>query len=388
MKIAWISYDHFEYSALHINAMNKEHQVLAVLPKPEDDHGEEIHLDDDVLRFLFENPRLRQPLKQYRSICSILNALTQFKPDVVHLQQGHLWLNFSLDKIRQLCPLVITVHDPRPHSGDKMTKKTPQWVIDYGFRQADHLIVHGKKLVDTVCQISGVSSNRVHVIPHVAMGNMTNQGNIDHRLTDPNTILFFGRIWDYKGLKYLIEAEPIISASCPDVKIIIAGQGDDFGKYRRLIKNSDRYIIDNDWITDQKRSDYFSQAGVVVLPYTDATQSGVVPVAYNFGKPVIASDVGALSDCVFNGKTGLLVPPKNPQELAHAIIRLLKDPLLARRMGHEGRNWVEGECSPKAVAKKHVEAYKKTVIYRACKLGLAFDVPPQIADSQTHLTKN
>lgn len=379
MKIAWISYDFLEYSALHVNAMNKHHDVLAFLPKPTDE-DEEFALDADVPRMLFDKPRLRQPWKQYRSIRSIMKALDDFGPDVVHFQQGHLWFNFALKKIKKRYPLVVTIHDPRHHSGDSVSQKTPQWVIDHGFKKADHVIVHGEKLVSEVGRLFGFGPEHVHVIPHVAMGNMSNQGKIDHSLTDPNTILFFGRIWDYKGLNYLIEAEPIISAACPNAKILIAGAGDDFEKYHQQIKNNDRYEIHNRWISDEDRTTFFSRAGIVVLPYTDATQSGVVPVAYNYGKPVVATDVGALSDCVIDGETGLLVPPKDPQQLAAAIIRLLNEPMVARKMGEAGREWVKHECSPSVVAQRHVEAYQATANFRAKQKGAALKFPQLVSD--------
>lgn len=383
MKIAWISYDFLEYSALHINEMAKEHEVLAILPEPTcDDESYSLNVRDtnapigdqsesardgsnEVEQFLFDKPRLRQPILQLRSTRSILKKLFEFKPDVVHFQQAHLWFNFSLAKIQKHFPLVVTIHDPQHHSGDAVSKKTPQWVVNHGFRKADHVIVHGNKLVDQVCRLFGLTPERTHVIPHVAMGNMSNQGQIDHSKTESNSILFFGRIWDYKGLKYLIDAEPMISAQCPDAKIIIAGEGDDFQKYLEQIQNPERFEIHNRWITDEERSEFFSRAGMVVLPYTDATQSGVVPVAYNFGKPVVATDVGALSDCVMENETGFLVEPRSPKSLAQAIVKLLKDPVQAKNMGAAGRNWVSVECSPATVAKRHVEAYQNAIAYRA-----------------------
>lgn len=359
MRIAWVSYDFFEYSSLHLNAMAAEHDVLAVMPKPQEDE-EDLQLDPTVKRFLFDKPRLRQPLRQYRSIQLMLEAIYHFQPDVVHFQQAHLWFNFSLKKIRQDFPLVLTIHDPEHHSGDRTSRKTPQWVVNHGFRQADHVIVHGDKLIPQVCQRFGFSAQQVHSIPHVAMGS-TYSSDDQSFATDTNTLLFFGRIWDYKGLKYLIEAEPLISAECPEVKIVIAGEGDDFEKYRRQMVNKDRFVVHNEWISDQQRAELFRQSAIIVLPYTDATQSGVVPVAYNFKKPVVATDVGALSDAVMHTQTGLLVPERDPMSLAKAIIQLLKNPELARQMGARGYQWLNSECSPSVVAAKHIAAYQETI---------------------------
>ena len=94
MRIAWISYDFLEYSALHVNALSNEHEVLAVLPKQDHD-DEQYILDSDVSCFLFDKPRLRQPFKQNRSIRSILKALAEFQPEVVHFQQSHFCLLYT-----------------------------------------------------------------------------------------------------------------------------------------------------------------------------------------------------------------------------------------------------------------------------------------------------
>jgi glycosyltransferase involved in cell wall biosynthesis len=73
-----------------------------------------------------------------------------------------------------------------------------------------------------------------------------------------------------------------------------------------------------------------------VLPYLSAYQSGVAHLAFTFGRPVVATDVGDLGAVVADGETGLLVPPGDPAVLAAAIGRLLDDPDLATRMGAAG----------------------------------------------------
>lgn len=167
MRIAWVTYGFEEYSALHVNAMCENHQVLLVMPDQDD--GESYDIDSRVEHFAFAKPRLRQPIRQWRSLRQILRRIDEFKPDVVHFQQGHLWFNWALRKLKRY-PLVATIHDPRHHAGDLVSKKTPQWVIDYGFRKADHTIVHGNILAEQVQKLFGFSRERIHVIPHVAMG--------------------------------------------------------------------------------------------------------------------------------------------------------------------------------------------------------------------------
>jgi glycosyltransferase involved in cell wall biosynthesis len=118
------------------------------------------------------------------------------------------------------------------------------------------------------------------------------------------------------------------------------------------------------WISDEQRAALFQRAAVVVLPYISATQSGVVPVAYTFGKPVVATRVGALPDCIEDGRTGLLVPPRDERALAEAIVTLLLDQQRRHEMGAAGRRKLQHECAPQVVAQKTVEVYQQAVRQR------------------------
>lgn len=356
MRIAWITYDFEEYSALHVNALAEEHDVLLVSPQP--DEGEcPYPLADNVESHAFAKPRLRQPFRQLVSIQKILKRVAEFGPDVVHFQQGHMWFNAALKRLKKY-PLVITIHDPRHHAGDEVSKKTPQWLLDFGFRQADHVVVHGDAIAASVNETFGIEHERIHTIPHVAMGCE----NLDaDEPEDENLVLFFGRIWDYKGLDQLIAAEPLICDEIPSAKIMIAGEGDDFAKYQAMMKNPEHFIVRNAWISDLQRARFFQRAALVVLPYNEATQSGVIPVAYNHGKPVVATQVGALAECVEHGVTGLLVPPRDPHALAEAIVKLLKDTSLRHQMGRAAKSKLDQENSPNAVAAQTLEVYRQAV---------------------------
>ncbi len=353
MKIAWITYDFEEYSSLHVNALSAEHDVLLVMPRAVG-QDQKYAISPNVQHYAFKKPRLRQPVRQLHSIRKILRRIAEFSPDVVHLQQGHMWFNTALNSLKQY-PLVVTIHDPRHHAGDTVSQKTPQWLMDYGFRQADHVIVHGEALASQVSGLFGLPDDHVHVIPHVAMGEIL---EADAETEDPRLVLFFGRIWDYKGLDHLIAAEPIIAEQLPNVRIMIAGEGADFSRYQAMMHNPEHFIVRNAWISDHQRARFFQRSALVVLPYNEATQSGVVPVAYNYGKPVVATRVGALSECVDHEKTGLLVPPRDPQALAEAIVRLLKDSNLRHAMGLAGKAKLDRDCSPAVVAQQTVEAYR------------------------------
>ncbi len=365
IRVAIISYGFVEYCIAQANGLAREADVLLVLP--EDEAAEQVgRLDPRVAYRPFTKPRLRQPARQLASVYRLVQQIRRFQPDVVHFQNGHLWFNLALPLLGRY-PLVLTVHDPRHHAGDRSSRKTPQPVMDFGFRRADRLIVHGQSLKQQVADEIGVRDDRIDVIPHIAIG----QPDAAPRVAEqPNTILFFGRIWQYKGLDYLIEAEPLVAREVPEVRTVIAGEGDDLGRYRRQMAHPERFTVHNQFIPTAQMAELFAQASVVVLPYTEATQSGVIPVAYSFAKPVVATDVGALPEMVDHGKTGLLVPPRNAAALAAAIVQLLKDPARRRAMGEAGRRKLEAECAPEVVARQTLATYRRAIAGRGLPLPL------------------
>jgi glycosyltransferase involved in cell wall biosynthesis len=356
MKVVLLSYAFAEYCIQQANGLVRECDVLLLLPH-QDAEEYASQLDPTVRYRPFDKPRLRQPVRQMASVAGILRQIRMFRPDVVHFHHGHLWFNFALPWLRSY-PVVITIHDPRHHVGDAVSRKTPQALMDFGFRRADRVIVHGEVLKRQVMDAIHLPAEKIHVVPHVAIGG-TNLCNTND--DDSKQILFFGRIWKYKGLEHLIRAQPLITASVPDAQIVIAGEGDDFEPYRRQMVEPGRFIIHNRYVAGSERDELFKRSSIVALPYIEATQSGVVPLAYTFAKPVVATNVGALSEAVEDGITGLLVPPADPIALASAIVELLHDPLRRHAMGAAGRRKLETEWSPEVVAQKTIAVYRRAI---------------------------
>ncbi len=142
-------------------------------------------------------------------------------------------------------------------------------------------------------------------------------------ISDEKIILFFGFVREYKGLKYLLEAMPAILKAVK-VKLLIAGEfWDDKQDYIDLIDNlniNDNVKIKDEYIPNEEIPSYFYASDIVVLPYTSVTGSGLVQLAYGFNKPVVVSNIGALSQIVIDKKTGFLVQPEDPQGIADSII--------------------------------------------------------------------
>lgn len=140
---------------------------------------------------------------------------------------------------------------------------------------------------------------------------------------DARVLLFFGLIRDYKGLDLLIEAFGTLD---PMYHLVIAGEP--YGspeKYLEKVRSSpgkDRIHLHMRFIPDTDVPRFFSAADAVVLPYRSATQSGVTAIAYHFGLPVVATDVGGLKEAVQHGRTGVLVPRPTASALARGIVDL------------------------------------------------------------------
>lgn len=355
LKVAFITYQWPEYCLRLVDALAQKAEICMLAPRP---WGEHIHRLERQIQFEpFDKPRFRQPWQQLQAIYRIIRTVKTFNPDVIHLQHGHLWFNLALPLLRHY-PLVVTIHDPRYHVGDRESRKTPQSIIDFGFRCATRIIVHTPQMAELVVKELNLQIGLIDIVPHVQLGDDTAQNDVQE---DGHLILFFGRIWEYKGLEYLIKAEPLITSKIPEARIVIAGRGESFDRYSKMMTHPDRFIIYNEYISDTVRAELFRRASVVVLPYIEATQSGVIPVAYTFGKSVVTTAVGGLPDQVDNEQTGLLVPPRDEHALATAIIRLLQDKELRFRLGTRGKQKLETEWSAQAVAQKTLPVYYRAI---------------------------
>ena len=152
-------------------------------------------------------PRLRDPVGQARLCASLRREIHRVAPDVLHLQQGHLWFNAFLPTVRP--PLALTVHDPRHHLGDANSRKTPQWAMDFGFRRARRLMVHGAHVKRELIEHCSIPERNVDVLPPPLTEPLPESYCAPP--CDPPTVLFFGRIWPYKGLDVLLRAQPLVS---------------------------------------------------------------------------------------------------------------------------------------------------------------------------------
>jgi glycosyltransferase involved in cell wall biosynthesis len=250
------------------------------------------------------------------------------------------------------------VHDPLPHPGDRGGRKTPQAVANLAYRRADRVIAHAQHVRRMMVERWGLPPDGIDVVPLAFGWRPLSAADLARQRP---RLLFFGRIWPYKGLEHLIAAEPFVSARVPDLEVVIAGGGEDFRRYRRLMAHPERFRVEYGYIPVERREQLFDEAAALVLPYVEATQSGVVPLAYRHGKPVIATTVGGLPEVVHDGRTGRLVPPGDALALAAAIVDVLGDGQRQAVMSAQARQEFETTYDPVRLAAQTLRVYERAL---------------------------
>lgn len=230
--------------------------------------------------------------------------------------------------------IVLTAHNVNVNSRDAKDSQLNRFTLKVQYRLADHIFVHTLRMKTELLQRYHVRAAAVTIIPYgvnnaVPVTELTSIGARERLDVHKHEkiILFFGAIRPYKGLEYLVAAFQQLAAGRNDYRLIIAGERKE-GSERYL--SGIQAMIEHDssrdqitrfieYIPDVEMELYFKAADVAVLPYTDIFQSGVLFLAYSFGLPVIATDVGSFAEDIIEGKTGLVCKPCDPEDLAIAI---------------------------------------------------------------------
>jgi len=168
-------------------------------------------------------------------------------------------------------------------------------------------------------------------------------------------VLFVGRLDKRKGLRYLLEAFPLVKAQVPEARLVVAGAFSE--------KHQQRYesiacslgisdIIFTGFLSSEDLVRYYRTSDVFCAPSTGGESFGIILLeAMAMGKPIVASDIPGYRDLVRHGEEGLLVTPKDPQSLAEALTRLLKNSQLRHEMGEKGKLKSMGYSWPTIAAK-------------------------------------
>ncbi|MGI9235080.1 MAG: glycosyltransferase family 4 protein [Woeseiaceae bacterium] len=278
-----------------------------------------------------------------------INLVRTNEFDVVHWQHfntlipAETLLAKALTWLKQR--LVITVHDVDPWS---TVKVRANFLLKTTYQAAGRLIVHHKANVHELSAKYGIQESRIRVVPHgsyVEFSLSKRDKSASRELldipVDAKVILFFGEIRPEKGLIHLIRAVKILYPALPSLKLVIAGRPRhmDMSECLDEVTNSgldDAVIARLDYIDDSQVEAYFAMADLIAIPYTSITQSGILFEAMTAGRPVVASDIGAVGPTVQENGIGHVVPPGDEEQLAQAISDILENPDLASQMSKNG----------------------------------------------------
>ncbi|HTV42201.1 MAG TPA: glycosyltransferase family 4 protein [Candidatus Sulfotelmatobacter sp.] len=237
--------------------------------------------------------------------------------------------------------IAFTAHNINAGQRDGSDSRLNRASLRLQYRLCDLIFVHTNKMKAELLSEFGVPADKIvripfginNAVPHTGMTREQARIRLGLRPED-KVLLFFGSIAPYKGLHYLVEAFDTIATHDPSARLMIAGYLKDHGDYWNQIQESlrskswrDRVIHKIEYIPDGEIEVYFKAADVSVLPYVHIFQSGIFFLAYSFGLPVIATDVGSLKEDIIEGETGMICEPRNAADLTRAIQKYFQSDL-------------------------------------------------------------
>jgi D-inositol-3-phosphate glycosyltransferase len=312
--------------------------------------------DDLAVSELLDNPRItfrnlrgdqrpgvartEKTLRLLRYYGKLIRYAATAKPGVFHILWNNKFQLFDRTLLMIYYKLlgkrvVFTAHNVNAGKRDGNDSLVNRISLKVQYRLCDHIFVHTEKMKNDLSTAFKVAEEKVSVIPF-GVNNTVPNTNLTSaaaktRLGITNsdkTLLFFGNIARYKGLHCLVEAfiGAVREDSC--YRLIIAGRPKGSNEYWEEIQVtidrsgvSDRVVQCIEYVPDEETEAYFKAADVLVLPYTEIFQSGVLFLGYNFGLPAVATDVGSLKEEIVEGRTGFVCRPRDSGDLAATIRR-------------------------------------------------------------------
>src|SRR5689334_1503994 len=242
-------------------------------------------------------------------LLELRRVIRDWCPDVVHVHENH---DPRLLALTAGYPTVLSVHDPLGHPGAPELNRWENWAFRRWFHRADRFVVHGEALVEELAPI--VRRSGIVVIPH---GLWTRPEPFPPPRVP--SVLLFGRLEQYKGVEVLVEAMRLVWSRLPGVKLVVAGAGD----AAHLVPHDPRITLIPRYISEHEIDTLLSEASLVALPYTQASQSGVGTLAIAAGVPVVVSHLGSLPELAY--EPSFVFEAGNPAALAETIERHIHD---------------------------------------------------------------
>jgi glycosyltransferase involved in cell wall biosynthesis len=279
------------------------------------------------------------------------------RPDLIHVHFPDAY-SVPLEDIGEV-PLVVSTW------GAEIIRMTPESETDRLrkvalLRRADRVLASSQCLADATASYAGLAPGRV---TRLYWGVDLDQFTPHPRPAEGSVIGFAKALFPKYGAGYLIEALPRVLARVPEARVMMLGKGP---KEPGLRDRADRLGV-ADAITWHGSVEYgqmpahFARMSLSVVPSVHQSETLAVAALESQAMqvPVVASRIGGLTESVLDGRTGLLVPPRDPSALAEAIIRLLGDANLRTALGQQGRRHIEEHFDWRRSLEQTVDVYSE-----------------------------
>jgi D-inositol-3-phosphate glycosyltransferase len=299
-------------------------------------------------------PKLKKVLGYY---ARLLRYAARSKPPIFHILWNSKFEYFDRTLLMlyyRLCgkKIAFTAHNVNQAKRDAKDSFLNRLTLRIQYRLTNHIFVHTQKMKAELCDDFAVPAKSVTVIRHPINNAFPDTaltpseakrqlGIQDHE----KTILFFGRIRPYKGIEHLLTAFKQLLKTHPNYRLIIAGEPkkgseaylDEIREIACRDFKPGEIILKFQFIPDREMEIYLKGGDVLVLPYKDIFQSGVLFLAYTFGLPVVATDVGSFREEIVEGKTGFICKPGDPTDLAKTLETFFSSAIYTNlRTGRQG----------------------------------------------------
>ncbi len=295
-----------------------------------------------------------------KALARLAQKIRTHHPDVLLFPMFYT-LNPLIQRYLRDIPSVVVVHDPVSHPD--LRWRVYGILENFSLRQAQRCLLLSRVFIPEL-QRRGVPAERIDLMVHgpLSYGNMP-QASPGQMAGDPPLLLFFGRITAYKGLEVLLQAYRRLRVSRP-VRLRIVGAGD-LRPYAPLLAGLPDVEVVNRWVQEAEIPGFFCGVSAVVLPYTSASQSGVIATAAAYGLPVVATRIGGIPEQVRDGETGVLVEPGSVEELVVGLEQILDSRIWAAELGgalrrefDEQQSWTVAARQVYASCQRALETWK------------------------------
>jgi alpha-maltose-1-phosphate synthase len=268
-------------------------------------------------------------------------------------------------------PLIVTLHsmEPmRPWKADQLGSGylLSSWIEKTGVETADRVIAVSAQMREDILRHFAVDPAKVVVIHNgidpERFRRTERRDALERRSVRSPYVLFVGRITDQKGIFHLLEAARKLP---PEVQVVLCAAAPDTPeieqRLRRAVAEHPNVLWIGEMVPLEDVIQLYSHAAVFACPSVYEPFGLINLEAMACETPVVASAVGGILEVVEDGRTGLLVPPASPDDLAAAIRRVLGDAAFARALGQAGRRRVEERFSWASVAERTEQVYQDAI---------------------------